>query len=161
MLSRYSLLQMFHILHVLVWTSGCGGRLSITATPPPEEKVELAPFMGNLQRYSQKLGLAIEARNRPLTEFYLEEVDEVLEEVELKVPEDDGLPVAETSQKIMRPLLQALKGSLPKEEWPAIRKYYVKLIDGCNRCHAALEHEFIVILPAQRESPYNQDFTSG
>src|SRR5690554_4654739 len=60
-----------------------------------EEEIELAPYMANLQRHSQKLGYSIAARNQPLAAFYLEELEEALETLQNEVPEHDGMPIAQ------------------------------------------------------------------
>ncbi|MEM7354326.1 MAG: hypothetical protein AAF657_26205, partial [Acidobacteriota bacterium] len=50
------------------------------ALEPATETVELATLMGDMQRHSAKLGFAIQGKNQPLAQFYLEELHEVLEE---------------------------------------------------------------------------------
>ncbi len=124
------------------------------------EDVGLAPYMGELQRFSHKFALAIDRKNQPLANFYLEEIRETLDQIVNKVPEYEGFPVASTIKTIMFPLLPELKKSLDGADWHAARQKYGKLVDGCNRCHAALEHEFIRITVAGT-NPFNQDFTSA
>ena len=58
--------------------------------------MELAPYMSRLQRYKQRLGFAIEAKNQKLAAYYLKEIDETSETISLKVPVLDGQPIAET-----------------------------------------------------------------
>jgi hypothetical protein len=122
------------------------------------EEVELAPFMGNLQRYSQKLGYSIQARNGPLAEFYLHEVGEVFEELEEKVPVHDGIPIAQNLQVTIRPRIEQLEESLEGSDWDRVDADYRQLIDGCNECHGISEHSFVHILPANGTSPFNQRF---
>lgn len=122
------------------------------------EEVELAPYMGSLQRFSQKLGYAAEAKNEELVEFYLHEIEETLDELEATVPEHEGLPIAKPIRVIMFPLIEALEEAAHNSDWKKASTGYKDLIDGCNRCHAATEHEFIKITPASGGSPYNQKF---
>lgn len=124
-----------------------------------EEHAELAPFMAQLQWHSQKLGFAIEGQNAPLAEFYLHEVTEVLEEIQHEVPVHDKLPIAELIGKIPQPLLKPLDKQIEAGNWPQANKAYANLIDACNRCHAATQHQYIVITPAHGHSPFNQVFT--
>ena len=121
------------------------------------EEVEIAPFMGSLQRFSQKLGYAIEAENDVLSEFYRHELEEVFGDLKA-VEEHDGFPVGSTVKKIMDPLMRGLSASMLEKDWLETGVRYNDLIDGCNRCHSALEHEFIEILPAVGDPPYNQKF---
>ncbi len=122
------------------------------------EHVELAPFMTQLQWHSQKLGYAIEGHNAPLAEFYLHEVTEVLEEIKEQVPVHDKLPIADLIGKIPQPTLAPLDRQIEASNWTGASKAYAKLIDACNRCHAATQHQFIVITPARGRPPFNQVF---
>lgn len=161
-----------------------------------EEEVELAVLMGQMQYHSAKLGYAIAGKNPPLVQFYLHELEEVLEEVKT-VDTYEGMPIGAPSGIILQPALEALDkafhGSahpageqnaeaaetaeaghdgaehagddheefVPKDypvDWPATWKAYEKTIEACNSCHAATGFEFLVILPAAGEPPYNQRF---
>jgi hypothetical protein len=135
------------------------GRKAASPAPvdvPAEEK-ELAPYMGELQRHTHKLGLAIAAENAKLSEFYLAEIMEMLDEIVRDVPEHDGWPIADSIRTIMYPLTPALRSSLAGGDWAGGRAHYERLVDGCNRCHAATEHEFIR-MRIPDHNPFNQDF---
>ncbi len=126
--------------------------------PAAPVDIELATLMGQLQRHSAKLGYAINGHNRPLATFYLEEIDEVLEEL-MTVEEDDGMPIAHPAGVILAPVLETLENNLATEvPWPEITGQYQLMIEACNRCHLATEHGFIEILPATGEPPFNQRF---
>lgn len=124
---------------------------------PVEEQVELAVTMGELQRHAAKLGYAIAGRNRPLATFYLEETEETLSTVR-GVESWEGTPIAHPLGVIMEPLLPPLAAELSAEDWDAAQASYRRLIDGCNRCHAATQHEFLVVTVPQGPAPYNQLF---
>ena len=134
------------------------GLLTANLAPSPEEEIEIAPYMGELQRFSQKLGFAMKAHNKPLSDFYLQEVSEVLDHLKT-VKEHDGFPIGETVVKIMDPIMGDLKTALEKDRWQDALTYYPGLIEGCNNCHAATEHEYIQITPAEGKPPFNQKFT--
>ena len=125
-----------------------------------ESKVELAEFMGALQHHSQKLGLSIQAKNSSLSNFYLHETEEVLEELK-EIEEYEGLPIKKPVRVIMDELVQALADSLRSENWKRADADYRQLIDGCNRCHASQEVEFIKILPRTKHNPFAQDFSKA
>jgi hypothetical protein len=118
---------------------------------------DLAVLMGEMQRHSMKLGYAIEARNPALAAFYLHEVEEALEGLEA-IEEHDDFPIAAPARTIMRPLLDPLQRSVDGD-WPSAAAAYAALIDGCNRCHGATEHEFVVVTVPSGPPPYNQKFS--
>ncbi len=121
------------------------------------EEVELAVLMGEMQRHSAKLGYALDARNQRLAEFYLHEVEEIVEEL-LEIEDHDGIQVRAAASPIVPPLVEALHQSLENADWAATSQAYSALIEGCNRCHSATEHEFIVVLEPEGPPPYNQAF---
>ncbi len=123
----------------------------------PEEPPELAMVMGGLQRFAEKLGYAIEADNRPLSDFYLHEVTETIEAIQ-SIETYDGVVIAQPSRVIMPLLLERLRKELSDGDWALAWGAYEDLIDGCNRCHAATEHEFLEILPSSGQAPYSQRF---
>lgn len=133
-------------------TAGAGTGAEVEA-----EEVELAILMSRLQVHTDKLGYSVQARNRPLAGFYLAEIEETYEEL-AAIPEHDGYPVAHPAGVILAPLLERLQGELAAGEWSAAADGYAALVDGCNRCHAATEHEYVVILPVSGPPPYSQRF---
>jgi len=132
---------------------GCAGRSA--AEPEPE----LAVFMGELQRFSQKLGYAIEGRNQPLAAFYAHEIEEVLEQL-IAVQEHDGLPIGSMAQTLAWPTVEPLRAAIDAADWSAADAHYPALIRSCNTCHQATKHQFIEILPASDPPPFNQKFTA-
>lgn len=125
-----------------------------------EEEVELAEIMGNLQRYSHKLGLAVQAKNLPLVKFYLHEVEEL--EHELRgIDSYEDLPIGDSTKKVFSPALELLEGSFASpEDWTRISERYKNLLSSCNACHAVTKHEFIVITEPKQGNSYNQAFES-
>ncbi|MEM7354054.1 MAG: hypothetical protein AAF657_24845, partial [Acidobacteriota bacterium] len=126
---------------------------------PATETVELATLMGDMQRHSAKLGFAIQGKNQPLAQFYLEELHEVLEELEA-VDEHEGMPIGSPAKVIMDPALAELAARLEPAGWAGAWPAYEATIEACNRCHLATEHGFIEVLPASGTPPFNQVFTA-
>ena len=122
-----------------------------------DHEVELSALMGEMQRHAAKLGYSIEGTNQKLARFYLGELLEVYGEVK-EVELYDGVPVNEAATIIVDPLVPPLQEAIEKAAWSSAWSHYEALIDGCNRCHALNEHEYIQILPAQGEPPFNQVF---
>lgn len=148
------------VVLLLAALAGCG-HTTIAAgshdTHEVEDDVELATIMGEMQRHSMKLGYAINAQNQRLAEFYLHEVEETLEEIKA-VREHDGLPIGHIAGVIVNPALPPLDNAIEAGDWTAANKAYQGLIEACNNCHTATQHEFIVILPATGTPPFNQKF---
>jgi hypothetical protein len=151
------------LLLALVTLASCHTSVNVTHDHEEQaehaESTEPAPYMIALQHYSAKLGYAINARNARLAEFYLHEVEEVLEELIEKVPQHDDLPVAQFAQTILVPELPPLHDVVDSADWPAADARYLNLIDACNRCHGSTQHEYIIITPATGPPPFNQQFT--
>ena len=123
-----------------------------------QEEVELAVLMGQLQHHSSKLGYAIQGRHAELADFYLHETEDSLEAIR-DVETYEGMPIAHPVGVIMDPLLPPLEKAVDSADWGAARESYEALVAGCNRCHTATEHGFLVILPAEGEPPFDQLFT--
>lgn len=149
------------IVIALLVLVGCGisVRTGNELVAPESEEPELAAYMTTLQRFSQKLGYSVSAKNYPLSKFYLHELEETFEEIKDEVPEHDGFEISSTVRKIMDPLLEDFEKSLEDKDWRLASSGYKDLIEGCNRCHRATEHEFLKITPASgKNNPFNQDF---
>ena len=119
---------------------------------------DLAATMGEMQRQSMKLGYAIQGRNQPLAAFYLHEVEEVLNSLE-QIEHHEEMPIAQPARTILRPLLPPLSESIGNSDWDAASTGYASLVHGCNRCHTATEHEFVVVTVPTGPPPFNQSFT--
>ncbi len=128
-----------------------------------ELRVELAPYMGELQRLTHKLALSVAAGNGALAAFYAYESIEKLKEIQSDVPEYDGQPIALLIDRHGLPPTLAF-AKLAKQTPPGgnqleLERAMNQLIDACNTCHAATLHEFIKITPGTGVNPFNQDFT--
>lgn len=119
---------------------------------------ELAPYMGQFQRYTDKLGYSVLAKNKDLAKFYVHEVEEIAAELIEKVPHHDGVPIGSSVRTILSPRIELLEKALEADDWAKAQERYTGLVQGCNACHVATKHAFIEILPASGNSPYNQKF---
>ncbi len=136
------------------------------AEPAPEDEdfVELAPYMGELQTLTHKLGLSIENSNHTLSEFYLYESLHALEEMKTDVPEYRGHLIAvlvdRTSTPIYKALATAIKEDKAETETTNKRSAtaYKALINSCNQCHEVTQHGFIKIAAPNGSNPFLQDF---
>jgi len=120
---------------------------------------ELAPYMNHLQRHAHKLGLSIQAKNKPAADFYLTELSETFELVQKKFPSYDGYQVAALSKAMIDPAKPALTKALAASDWPTAAIAYDKYVAACNNCHVAVKHEFIKIT-VPTGNPFNQSFAT-
>jgi hypothetical protein len=123
----------------------------------PFAGMHLLLLMHNMQYYTHKLGLAVDANNPTLEGFYIHEVEEVIETVS-KIDEYEGIPIAKNLKKTLMPAFEQLEAAIDGGERDAIDAAYNELIVGCNSCHAASEHGYIHIR-RNHTNPYPQDFS--
>lgn len=122
------------------------------------EHAELAEPMSRMQYYAQKLGYSIQAENAPLAAFYLHELEELTEVTQEEVPEYEGHPIGTLLKQVLAPALRVQHDALERGDWEMTRQRYRQLIQSCNACHAATEHGFIQLTPAEGDPPFNQRF---
>lgn len=123
-----------------------------------EGDVELVDNMSQLQYFSHKAALSIDAENRQLVDFYVHELEEMLEQTE-SIESYDGHPIGELAGAMLGPAVEDLEDALDEGEWPAINEAYDGMINSCNACHQATEHGYIKV-ERSSENPYMQDFSS-
>jgi len=138
------------------------GSPQLEPLPVEPVKIELAPFMGELQRLTHKLSLSIAAGNPELARFYAYESIELLRETQREVPEYEGQPVALLIDRLVLPRIQALQTGLEAPASaagaPAIEAALAGVIESCNECHRSTGHGFIRITNGSDVNPFNQDF---
>jgi hypothetical protein len=57
--------------------------------------------------------------------------------------------------------VKAIEQAIQARDLAQFNAAYARLTAGCNSCHAALNHEFIVIKEADRSFFANQDFRAA
>lgn len=124
-----------------------------------QEKPGLAEYMFRLQIYTHKLSLSVENENADLADFYMHELEETTEDIIENIKEYEGHKISELTKTMLEPAMEPVEKSLDKRDWPAARKHRDALIQSCNACHTATQHEFIKITPGTENNPYNQDFS--
>ncbi len=118
------------------------------------------PGMGDLMNVLQlrhaKLWYAGEAENWALAAFELHEIEETFERVARWHPEEDGMPVGPALEGYMHGAREALETSVANKDSAAFETAFDRFTEGCNACHRAMKHEFIVIQRPTREPVSNQ-----
>lgn len=124
-----------------------------------EGHTELAAHMATLQRWTHKTTLALEARNPALADFYLHEMEESIGTIKEDVPTYEGHAIADLTEKMLGPSVEALDGALDERNWEAVDARVQDLSRACNQCHAATDHGFVRIDLDDVPNPYAQDFS--
>lgn len=119
---------------------------------------ELVPYMEILQHLTHKLGLSIQAKNEPLASFYLEEIGTTVSIIRKKFPTYDKMEIGSLAGAMLVPQIDPLQKSVKAKNWVIANAGYTKLVDSCNDCHGAADHEFIQIT-APTGNPFNQTFS--
>lgn len=122
----------------------------------PFEGQPLLTLMHNMQYYGHKLGLAIDAGNKPLMGFYVHEVEEVIEAVS-EIDSYDGIAIATLLESTLKPRFEALEGAIEVGEAERVDAAYDTLLAGCNECHRSANRPYLVI-ERNRDNPYPQQF---
>jgi hypothetical protein len=116
--------------------------------------------MGELQRLTHKLQLALAADNPPLAEFYLYESREAVREMRNTVPEYRGHAIAILVERTLEPAYAAVERALQQNAKGArLRASFGEVVAACNLCHQITNHAFLQVAEASSESnPYLQTF---
>jgi hypothetical protein len=123
-----------------------------------EEEVEgFVEMMGGMQKFMHKAGLSLREGNFELADFYLHEIEEILEQVE-KVESYKGHLIGDLTEEMLTPSFHKLEEAVDGKGRDAALTAFAAVIDSCNRCHTAAAHGFIKIQDRSDNNPYMQDF---
>lgn len=114
-------------------------RLSDAFTPG------LHSLMIELQHRHATLWFAGEAQNWPLADYFLHELEELIEDIEDLHPEYHGVPVAALLAEMTRPAVDHLEEAVDRENREAFERAYDQLTVACNACHVASDRAVLVI----------------
>jgi hypothetical protein len=114
-------------------------------TEDDHEEIELAVYMGRLQLFSNKLWFAGKNSNWELAEFYIEEIEETMEEVAEHEIIEDGVKVHEQMVAWGLPAIKSLEDEVKQKNLQGFELKYNALVSACNSCHQASKHGFIKI----------------
>lgn len=119
---------------------------------------DLVGNMGDLQRFSHKMDLAIGKGNLPLADFYAHELEETIEAT-LAIESYHDQPIGELTQAMMVPAFERLEEALDAE--PLDAAALDAAVDGyvaaCNACHLASGYGYIRIERTET-NPFMQSF---
>ena len=111
-----------------------------------------------IQPRHAKLGLAGKAQNWALAQYALVEIRQSFAGIVKAQPKFRGLPVGELVNAALGQPMDAVDAAIKAQDPQQFATAYAQLTAGCNACHAAADHPYVVIkTPDVSEFP-NQDF---
>jgi hypothetical protein len=123
------------------------------------EPIELADVMAKLQRHANKLYFSGARENWELAAFYVEEIEETVEEIEKKQNVMHGqINVSGLMPALLQPEIEKLEACLKRKDLSAFREQYQALMASCNSCHQAAGKPYIVIAEPHNPAYDNQRF---
>ena len=128
-------------------------------------KPELSRYMLTMNTHMNKLGLSLYHKNRDLSRFYISEIKEDIESIQNLFPYHNNININKLINIILIPQINNLNYSIQNSlklklnlEPDETIILYNNLINSCNRCHSATEHEYIKIEFDPLINPFNQTF---
>jgi hypothetical protein len=142
------------------------GQPSASSMPPDAKDSSPVPYamtMGDMmntivQPRHSKLGLAGHDENWPLASYALVEIRQAFEGIAKAQPKFRGLPVAELIEAAMTRPMGAIDAAIKQQDAQKFVAAYDQLTQGCNACHAAVDHSFVIIKTPDVSAFPNQEF---
>jgi hypothetical protein len=104
----------------------------------------IGEYMGKLQYYAHKAGMAGKYQNWDLAKFYIHELEETVEFLVDKKIVDEGQDISKLLTSIT-PLIQQLETNAKEQNVVEFPKTYQTLLRNCNNCHISVNKPYIVI----------------
>jgi hypothetical protein len=111
-----------------------------------------------IQPRHAKLGLAGQAQNWPLAQYALVELRQSFAGIVKAQPTFMGLPVGQLVDAAVTQPMNVVDAAIKEQNEVKFAAAYAQLTAGCNACHAAVEHPFVVIRAPDASAFPNQDF---
>jgi hypothetical protein len=132
---------------------------SATTAEPAPYAMTFGDMMNTLiQPRHAKLGLAGRAQNWPLAEYVLVEIRRAFAAIVKTQPRFGGLPVGELVDAAVKKPMNAVEAAIQNRDVKQFAAAYAELTAGCNACHAAADHPFVVIKAPDVYAFPKQDF---
>lgn len=158
--------QTILLIGVIATVALAAARAQQPAPPVQQSTVPYAMTMGDMmntfiQPRHAKLGIAGHAGNWPLAEYALVEIRQAFAGIVKAQPKFHGYPVADLADAALKQPLAAVEDAIKVEDARKFAAAYDQLTQGCNACHASLDHPFVVIKVPQASAFPNQEFDRG
>jgi hypothetical protein len=105
-----------------------------------------------------KLGLSAREQNWALARYAAHELKDSLDKIARWRPRFREQSVPDMMEATTGEPIKAVEAAIEARDLGKFNAAYARLTEGCNSCHAALNHEFIVIKEPDRSLLGNQDF---
>jgi hypothetical protein len=105
-----------------------------------------------------KLGLSAREQNWALARYAAHELKDSLANIARWRPRFREQSVPDMMEATTGEPIKAVEAAIEARDLGKFNAAYARLTEGCNSCHAALTHEFIVIKEPDRSLFGNQDF---
>jgi hypothetical protein len=132
---------------------------------PASTALNYVPGVGDLmslvvQPRHAKLGLALKARNWELAEYGHKELAQAFRTVATVQPKYMKFTLSEAVESMTGEAMRGLEDAIRARDPKKADEAFMALTDGCNSCHTALAHAFVVIKVPEASSFPNQDFNA-
>jgi hypothetical protein len=129
------------------------------AAAPGPYAMTMGDMMNTLvQPRHSKLGLAGREENWPLASYALVEIRQAFDGIARAQPRFRGLPVTELIDAAMSRSIGAVDAAIKLQDAQKFAAAYDQLTQGCNGCHVAVDHPYVVIKAPDASAFPNQDF---
>ena len=136
------------------------------ATPAPATNADAVPYkltMGDMmntliQPRHAKLALAAHAENWQLAGYALVEIRQAFAGIVKAQPRFRGLPVGDLVEAALKQPMAAVEAAIKQKDEQKFATAFDQLTQGCNACHAAADHPYVVIKTPDASAFPNQDF---
>ncbi|MGB0166840.1 MAG: hypothetical protein ACPF8V_08310 [Luteibaculum sp.] len=109
------------------------------------EEIELAVYMARLQRYLEKAYWSAQEGNKDLHNFYVHEMEEIMEAVYESGVVDEGVNVSYNMLQYGLKSLEVYEKRIEEEGFSNYSGHFENLINGCNSCHLVSKKGMIKI----------------
>ena len=145
------------LLTVCALTSAIG--LSGFAVAANDQYVpKLGDIMNAVQFRHMKLWFAGKAQNWALAQYAMVEIRQAFAGIVRAQPKFRGLPVGELVNAALSQPMDAVDAAIKAQDPQQFATAYAQLTAGCNACHAAADHPYVVIKAPDGSAFPNQDF---
>jgi hypothetical protein len=137
--------------------------LGAQTPPPPAGAVPFNPSMGDLmntlvQPRHAKLGLIGHEQNWVLAAYEHHQLKDALINISKWRPRFRNMSVPELVETMTGEPLKALDEAIQAHDSGKFTEAFGRLTAGCNACHTALGHAFVIIQPPEQSYFANQVF---
>ena len=126
--------------------------------PPCAASARLGDRMNTIARRFAGVWYAGKSGNVELAEYEIHELEEVIEDIELLRPIENGVDVFSVLQGVANSQLHDLRAALRADDPAAFDLAYETTMAACNSCHNSAGHPFIVITKPNAPPVHNRAF---